>query len=216
MSNRRVSLVSVVPVLLIVVLVAIAPAINAAPTDKDVRVINTTAEPVPTVAQGTTTIAGNVSVTNTPTVSLAPGAVVTVGNSAAAPVPVIIGGQQPFQASTFTVHPNGTNVNTMNVATVPAGKRLVIEFISVSAQVPPGQHLELATVQTLAGGHGAAHQLLIHAQPDAVIGDDIYRAVQELRLYADPGTSVQVLVRRNSGLGEATFGVTISGYLVNL
>jgi hypothetical protein len=194
----------------LLVIALAAPVISAAPTDKDVRVINTTAEPVPTAAQGTTTIAGSVSVTNTPNVN--------VGNSASAPIPIVDmnDGRQPFQASTFVVHPNGTNVDTMNVATIPAGKRLVIEFISVSAQVPPGQHLELATVQTLAGGHGAAHQLLIQAQPDAVIGDDIYRAVQELRLYADPGSTVQVLVRRNSGLGQATFGVTISGYFVNL
>lgn len=44
------------------------------PKVNDVRVINTASEPVPTTVQGTATVTGNVSVTNTPTVGLSPAA----------------------------------------------------------------------------------------------------------------------------------------------
>ena len=188
----------------VVLLLALPLTSNAVPSDKDVRVINSTAEPVPTAAQGTTTIAGNVAVTNTPTVNLAPGAVVTVAEAAF----------QPFQEAEG-LEQNGTNVSTITVATVPAGKRLVIEYLSVSAQVPPGQHLEFAQILTNQGSGGTFHDTLVHRQPDAVIGDAIFRAVHDLRLYAAGGTQVQVMVRRNSGIGTAFYGVSISGYLVN-
>ena len=205
--GKRVFPVFGVSVLAVALLLAIPLTSNAVPSDKDVRVINTTAEPVPTAAQGTTTISGNVAVTNTPTVNLAPGASISVSN--------FNDGQQPFQAAANGTQ-NGTNVSTINVANVPAGKRLVIEFISVSAQVPPGQHLELAHVLTNHGSGGVFHDLLIHPQPNAVIGDAIFRAVHDLRLYANGGTQVQLVVRRNSSIGLATFGVSISGYLVDM
>ena len=204
--RKRVLPVFAVSVLAVALLLAIPLTSNAVPSDKDVRVINSTAEPVPTAAQGTTTISGNVAVTNTPTVNIGGGSI-SVNN--------FNDGRQPFQAAANGTQ-NGTNVSTLGVANVPAGKRLVIEFISVSAQVPPGQHLELAQVLTNQGSGGIFHDLLIHEQPDAVIGDALFRAVHDLRLYANGGTQVQLVVRRSSGLGLATFGVSISGYLVDL
>ena len=204
--GKRVFPVFGVSVLAVALLLAIPLTSNAVPSDKDVRVINTTAEPVPTAAQGTTTISGNVAVTNTPTVNLGGGSI-SINN--------FNDGQQPFQAAANGTQ-NGTNVSTISVANVPAGKRLVIEFISVSAQVPPGQHLELAQVLTNHGSGGVFHDLLIHEQPDAVIGDALFRAVHDLRLYANGGTQIQLLVRRSSGVGLATFGVSISGYLVDI
>src|SRR4029078_476074 len=112
--------------------------------------------------------------------------------------------------------PGGTNVTTLNVATVPAGKRLVIEFVSMTGQVPPGQHVEIMEITTSRGGGGVSHQFVIHPQPDAVIGDALFRANQSLRLYADGGTQVSALFRRNSGAGSASYGITISGYLVDM
>ena len=49
-----------------------SPALAAAVENKDVRVINTTAEPVPVAVQGTATVSGAVQITNTPTVGLDP------------------------------------------------------------------------------------------------------------------------------------------------
>ena len=47
------------------------PALAAAAENKDVRVVNTTAEPVPVAVQGTATVSGTVQITNTPTVAVA-------------------------------------------------------------------------------------------------------------------------------------------------
>jgi hypothetical protein len=197
--------VSRLAVLAVVLLLANPLTLQALPpTDKDVRVINTPAEAVPVVAQGTTTIAGNVSVTNTPTVNLAPGTSVAV--TTAAPEPY-----QKYVGATNT----GTNVHSFNLGTVPAGKRLVIEFVSAHGQVPPGTHVELFHLTTLAGGNGATHDLLVHAQPDAVIGDAIFRASQQVKIYADPGTTVTALVRTNTN-GQTTCAIAISGYFVDL
>ncbi|HSP16677.1 MAG TPA: hypothetical protein VLV78_18165 [Thermoanaerobaculia bacterium] len=164
---------------LIVVLFLASPvAMNAIPSDKDVRVVNTTMEPVPVL---------NMS-----------------------------DARQPFQVGAVGTQ-NGTNVSTLTVATVPVGKRLVIEFVSMSGQVPPGQHVELFHITTSAGPFGGAtHDFLVNPQPDAVIGDALFRASQQVRLYADPGTTVTATFRRNSSAGLTTYGATISGYLVDL
>jgi len=45
--------------------------ISAAPPQQNVNVVNTTADPVPTVAQGTTAVSGSVNVSNTPNVNVA-------------------------------------------------------------------------------------------------------------------------------------------------
>jgi hypothetical protein len=173
-----------------------------APADKDVRVINTPAEAVPVAVQGT----ANVNVTNTPTVTLAAGAKVSIASDAA----------QPFQVSANSTQV-GNNVSTVTIATVPAGKRLVIEWVSMTGQVPPTQHAEIMEISTIAGPFGgASHQFVIEEQPDAVIGDALFRSNQSLRLYADPGTQVSALFRRNSGAGLATWNATISGYLVDV
>jgi hypothetical protein len=184
--------------LILLLLVVLPLTTQAAPSDKDVVVINTPAQPVPTAAQGTTTVAG--------TVSLAPGTTVNVLSNDA---------RQPFQAAASQVQ-NGTNVSTLTIATVPAGKRLVIEFISLSGQVPPTQHVELMQVLTVTDTGGVFHDMLIHEQPDAVIGDALFRSVQSLRLYANAGTQINVVLRRSSSIGQATYGASISGYLVDL
>ncbi len=176
----------------IILLLVSAPLGNAVPGDKDVRVVNTTAEPVP--------IAGTVQVATT------------------SPVPVvnINDARQPYQLATNSTQ-NGTNVSLVTIGTVPAGKRLVIEFVTMTGQVPPGQHVEIFQITTVTDPiGGVTHDLLVNPQPDAVIGDALFRASQQVKLYANAGSQVKVLFRRNSSAGLATFGATISGYLVDM
>jgi hypothetical protein len=229
MSSLRTPLLaaSAFAVLVVGLLLSSPAASNAipGPPTQDVLVVNPAAMPVPTAAQGTTTISGNVNVANTPTVSFAPGAsvgispasnTVQLANTPANPVPVFNLGDalQPFQAAANSTQ-SGYNVSTVDIATVPAGHRLAIEFVSMVGQVPPTQHVEILEILTSTDPvGGVSHQLLINAQPAAVIGDAIFRASQEVRLYANPGTTVRALFRRNSSVGDATFGVTISGRLV--
>jgi hypothetical protein len=227
MSTLRNSLLAASGLAILVggLLLTSPPPSNAVPGPQDVIVINPTAMPVPTAAQGTTTIAGSVNVANTPAVTFAPGAsvgidsghnTVQIGNTTASAVPVLnlSEASQPFQAGTSFTQ-SGTNVSLVNIATVPAGHRLVIEFVSASGQVPLGQHVELIHINTSTDPFGGAtHDLLVNEQPPAVSGDALFRASQQVKLYANAGTQVKALFRRSSILGDAAFGVTISGHLV--
>ena len=187
------------------------PPSSAVPPAHDVTVVNTPAQPVPTSAQGTTLVAGSVGIdpaNNTVQLSsTSPLSIRDVDNPAF----------QPFQKTALLTQSPGTNASSLTIATVPAGKRLVIEFISASGQVPPGQHVESWPVMTVAPPTGGAqHELLVNAQPPAVIGDALFRASQQVRLYADSGSTVQTIIRRNSGAGSATYLMTVSGYLVDV
>src|SRR5262249_51413274 len=125
--------------------------------DKDVVIINTPAQPVPTTVQTLPPITGSVSVTNTPTVNLQPGA--TVGLSSSNNT-VRVGGvvvvrdvenpvNQPTEALISTGFSSGSFVLTPNACifvggtciggTVPPGKRLVIESAGADVRLPPGQ-----------------------------------------------------------------------------
>lgn len=186
MNKRRFPAVAGLSILVLALIVASPSWVSAVPSDKDVRVINSTLEPVP--------IVGTVTVSNANANTL-----------------------QPFQASVNSTQTTPSNVSTATLATVPAGKRLVIEFVTMTAQVPQGQHAEIMEITTSTDPvGGVSHQLLIVPQPDAVIGDALFRSSQEVKLYANAGTQVQVLWRRNSNLGTATFSATLSGHLVDM
>ena len=203
-----------------------------APSPSDVNVVNTPTVNVgntPTVNVGNT---HSVNVANSPTVNLAPGASVGINplsntvrlpNTTASPLPVFDAqdARQPFQASASSIQEAGTNGSTVTVATVPAGKRLVIEFVSATGQLPPGQQVVAWRINTIAPPTGGqTHELLINAQPPFVNGDALFRASQQVRLYADPGATagadVRALFTRNTSAGQALFLMTISGYLVNV
>ncbi|MEO6390803.1 MAG: hypothetical protein ABIP75_03060 [Pyrinomonadaceae bacterium] len=118
-------------------------------------------------------------------------------------------GAQPFEVSANITQQPQTNVSVVNIATVPQGKRFVIEFVSFFSQLPTGQRvvdwkLTPATV---------SHSLLITQQPDGITGAAIFRANQELRLYAPPFGQIQVQISRSSNQGTGLFTVSISGYL---
>ena len=147
--------------------------------------------------------------------TLAAPAEVVVVNEPAKPVPVSINETQPFQAAAGTTQLSG-NAGSLTLATVPAGKRLVIEYVSAGGQVPPGQFVELFNISTATDFNGTVvHDLIVLSQPPAFNGDSVARACQQLRLYASSGTTVRVFFRRSSPAGTASFHATISGYLVD-
>jgi hypothetical protein len=117
-------------------------------------------------------------------------------------------GFKPFQTTVTFTQQQLVNVSTVNLVTVPAGKRLVIEFVTVTAQVPPGQRI--AAFNLFAGA--GIYSLLVNEQPTTVSGDAIFRAAQQLRLYADPNTQVQMFIARSSTAGIGQYQVALSGY----
>src|ERR1700712_4290907 len=97
--------------------------------------------------------------------------------------------------------------------TVPAGKHLVVETLSVQLDVTPsGSKLEAFVNYTCGGANVSLFVPLSFAYTDNGTGYDFHVGMQAVRLYADPGTVLTV-----SGAGQGNTGtifLTVSGYLV--
>ena len=201
---------------------------NAAPpaNAQDVRVVNTSANPVPTQALGTTAIAGNVSVTNTPTVlaqqnglwnvSISGTPSVEVGNPANAPVfvrNVDNPARHAFQGSvTFDIPDNFIGV-CPTLATVPIGKRMVIQYVTARVTLPGGEKIDEIRLRTTVNGVEAFHDL--NVEPTGVLNR--FRVAQSVQVYADPSALVELCVSRDLAAGLAPVNsATISGYLIDM
>jgi hypothetical protein len=98
--------------------------------------------------------------------------------------------------------------------TVPAGKHLIVETMSVQVDVtPPGSQLEAFVNFTCGGKSVQLFVPLTFAYRQPSNGFDTYVALQAVRLYVDPGTVVSVTTFSPSG-STGTLFVTVSGYLI--
>jgi hypothetical protein len=201
-----------------------APGSHAAPPDKDVNVVNTAANPVPVQVQGVTPV----SVTNSPTVGaqqlgqwnvvLSGTPTVQVGNDSSTPLPVRDvdnPARQSFQRELDPLVPSGS-FSASDSLTVPAGKRFVIEFASASIDTTAGTKMWVR-IQTTSSGVGLSYSLLPQLQGNfGADGSDFLLASQPMKLYADPGTQVTVVVNVLGGVANTNTGaaVSLSGYLV--
>lgn len=161
-----------------------------------------------------------VAVTNTPlpvtgTVSLGGTGTVNVGNTVA----VQHAPAAPFTASVSDTEAPGPGTSTVSF-TVPAGKRLVIEEISVSGLLSAadvGEHRSPAfnvSVETNNVGRTFwLSDLAYHLdQPNAHAR---WTGTQAIRLYADGGTSVSFTILPPPGTYSGlSASYTVSGYLV--
>jgi hypothetical protein len=96
---------------------------------------------------------------------------------------------------------------------VPAGRRLVIEYVSSAFAVCHGCHVfDVAITATSASNPTAHHVLATFVGTGADLLDHFIIA-QALRVYADPGSAVSVSLNTEQAQGG---NVTVSGYLVNL
>jgi len=121
--------------------------------------------------------------------------------------------KQPFQAMEIA---QITDLNHLfQLATVPAGKRLVIEYASAGSNVTAGTKM-VAVITTTAGGNTVSHSLVMVDQ-GLLQGSLNIVAAQPMRLYADPGTPVTGIIWRDSpNGGGGNWGMTISGYFVDV
>ena len=186
----------------------------------NVKVANTSADPVPTQAQGTTTVAGtvqaqqsgiwDVGITGTPTFQ--------IGNQTGNPVPsrdVDNPATQPFVEVLQSSNPNNRSFQ------VPLGKRLVIEYVSGVGQIRSGQKILAVSLQTglVINGQqiGVRHHftpVLTGTKTFATAGNlDTFVVSQQTRLYAEQGSTVELSTEvTEEGFG---FTVTVSGYFVD-
>lgn len=200
-----------------------------------VFVTNTAASPVPTLAQGTTTVGGTVNaaqsgpwdvgLTGTPNVNVASMPTVNAQQSGVWMVDVngIALVRDVDHAARNLYNPQGNFGPSLQIGefsacatgfgshlTVPVGKRLVIEYVSGNGQALAGQPLH---VSLTVPGVNANYDFL----PSKWGGDgttDFFVLSQATRLYADSG-AIAVCVERIGTMGTATFRVALAGYLVD-
>ena len=154
-----------------------------------------------------------VELTHMPTVGLAGGASVLVGNPLSNPVnirdateamqPVSVG-----QAFPFSLPPGGV-FQQMGFFTVPAGKRLVIEYVSGQCNLPAGQTfwVQLVTPGSFINTSQSNPASSVNAS-SATLGHVV-------RKYVDQGATLLVSVFRSDTTGSGSCFVSVEGHLVN-
>jgi hypothetical protein len=97
--------------------------------------------------------------------------------------------------------------------TVPAGKELVVEYVSmwgVSA------NLEDATIEISRPGVQTEYMFVFEHKGSNQIGQPFYNANQQTRLYFSPGEIVSYCVARSISADDLGYRIRLSGYLVNV
>jgi hypothetical protein len=110
-----------------------------------------------------------------------------------------------------------------NQVTVPAGKQLIIEFVSARVSISSDQSPQLRVLTpsfnlAVPGGTiNLGHYIALNLSPRIPNSADSYYASQIVRLYSMQGGTITIEGRRfNTATGTANFDVTFSGYLIDL
>ena len=144
---------------------------------------------------------------------------VTVANAPLAVTATDSPAQQPFTANVEITILDGSNAGTDNGNTtgtqtvlVPAGKRLIVQTISLyrNGSTPAGSTVQIFVNSAINGIYSA------YSLPPAPGSDATFSgSTQALTFQADSGTSLVVNAFRNEASGTESETVTVSGYLVN-
>lgn len=97
--------------------------------------------------------------------------------------------------------------------TVPAGHRMVIEFVTAILTVSAGER-PAVTFFVMTGNvpaPGLVHALVM--TPQGTFGGDVFAASQIVKLYPNPGTNVIFEFSRNGFAGTASGNISLTGYL---
>ena len=183
-----------------------------AQTVSDVVVKNTMSNPVPVKAVGTTIVSVNNPIT-------AP-VWTWVRNPATIPVWVrdVDSARQPLQAQyDFEINEGSYGWAGLTALTVPAGKRLVLEYVSFRLTIPQGQNPQDGlTIEVTNGGKLVQYWLVPPTYSGTLGNTYVYVSSEPVTLYGDPGTTVGVGASRSALTGTARVRVSLSGYLVNV
>lgn len=192
----------------------VEPTEVAARAADPVFVVNGAGAPVPTRAIGPTTVEGTVTVDNQ---SLNVNGAVAITNAEllVRQVPT----QVPWQLTGNYSIPIDTTSNDVLFYTVPAGKRLVVEYADSVLKTITGGTQGLGLVVQDGGVETSFVLPLTHS----TVGDDLlrylahfeYRGAQMMRLYAGPGATITIHADRNNPVGTAAGRLTMAGYLVD-
>lgn len=141
---------------------------------------------------------------------------VSIVNTAANPVPTreVAVGREPVAEGQRIL---GLNQEHATIYTVPEGKQLVIEMVTVSISLRSGLRPS-ANINLVSGGEGSQHA--IATQPVATGEDGIvsYRGTHQVRFYADPGTRLTAFLGfspSDPDWDNRVAAFSFSGYLVD-
>jgi hypothetical protein len=211
------------PLLLSAMLLCLSSLTVLAQKSAPVTVTNTTANPVPTVATGTTTISGTVGISGTPTVTLGAGATVAISPSTTVNstdtvarnivrlvgVPSGIGGATTSSYLDVAGSPSGAYGYA-----VPSGKRLVINsgVIKIDSQnSPPTGFQPSAWLQPFQFSSNTVFGLFLplplQQQPDGS-----YIATLPGPIYLDQNFPLVLQINANQNWSSRVF---LQGYLVD-
>ena len=120
---------------------------------------------------------------------------------------------QPFQAHVEISLPAGTGGQNGFVS-VPAGKRLLIEWVSGESFLPTGQKCLFSITTSLAGEPSGKRHYLNSTQMGPFGSQDLARTGQVVALAADGGTSVMLRADRNTATGQGLARMSLAGRLI--
>ena len=160
------------------------------------------------VVKGLNGLTDQVTLAAGPNVTLTPdGNILTIASTVKDPA------LSAFQKEVFLeFNPNVAFVSAQ--ISVPANKRLVIEYISIRASVTPGRIFE-SSLSTRVNGDLANYRILaVKVLENAPT--NIFEVDKQVRIYADGGTSVSLFVDTNNTGNTGNVHIEISGHLVDL
>jgi hypothetical protein len=178
--------------------IAAIPAFAAgADSTKDVIVANTAAHPVPVAVQGTP--------------------VVTVAGTVATAAPALT----PIQKTQFATFASGSRFSsTAELYTVPSGKELVLQTVSVASNLFAGDQRLMHVLFQAQSGDTIPFTINVQPVDEGIFSQTnahIFRATQAVTAYAGPGTTLTAVGTRDGTAIDTTdsLGVGFAGYLVD-
>ena len=97
--------------------------------------------------------------------------------------------------------------------TIPAGKRLVVEFITVTASLVLGQTIVDSFLNSTLDGNLIQHRIAVNSNPSFPTSPFTHVIDKPVRIYAD---ALGATIARSPASGGADFEIIVSGYLVDL
>lgn len=118
---------------------------------------------------------------------------------------------QPFGIRIDANLPGGYSAQNF---TVPAGKRLVIDYISGETGAPSGAHVDLIVATYINGQECELHLPMI-AQ-GIFSGRDTFTTSNAVKIYADSGSTVTLSGSANSTTAGSFMTISIYGHYINV
>ena len=145
------------------------------------------------------------------------GPTVRIGNTTSTPVPITAAFAEPYQASVVEAIPAGLFGGLIELPAVPVGKRLVIEYVSITGAVPIGQQV-IGRIGTRLSSNGFAHVIGLSSKSTETIagGWDTYVGNERVLIFVNGGEVPQILVTRSNSSGQWRVLGSVSGYLLDV